>query len=715
VNARAIRGAACCAMTVGMLFIGTAGASAAATYTVSGFSDSASGSCNSADVCTTLRWALAVAAANPPSTVQLAAGTYTLSDGELEVDSTYAGSGNAVTLTGAGSGATVIKQTVAGDRVLDLLGDTSPYLISNLEITGGNANSNSPNGAFGGGIYSASDQTTLTGVLLTGNSATGLNGTSGTTSAPGGNGGEAAGGGYYDYNDNDPGTAITDSTITANTATGGTGGIAGSISEPAGTGDYGWGGGIFLAVGDVSDSTIAGNTAAGGAGGTAGAGETPGEGSYGYGGGIGFEELDALEVTDSTIVSNTAAGGAGGKLLGGAGGGNGSSGDGSGGGIGGDVDDGGLDLFGDTIAANAATGTDAFGGDLYYFPEGVEDLLRLQDTVIADGTATQGGDCELALTQNIIESDGGNNLESDSNRQCGLGVGDVLGEEPELGPLAENGGPTETELPQAGSPLIRTGSTTCQAYVSPANETLTSLTSDQRGEPDGAACDIGAVQLQAAAGSGAATLIGTASVGDTLTCSIPSGTFSGDELSYTYTWLRGGSAIPGAGSSSYTLTAADAGQKVSCQVAATGLVGTAVDVASPGVAIPAVSTSTSPTPTPSPSPSPVSGTIGLTSKRLSYAHGKVKFELRCTGGQTGCSGRYELYVVKHHGKKTTDVVLAKGTYSLTSGKTKTTNVKPKLSKSESATLRKRHGKLSTVFELTPTGRKAGKTKTTVEG
>ncbi|WP_430284641.1 choice-of-anchor Q domain-containing protein, partial [Salmonella enterica] len=54
-----------------------------------------------------------------------------------------------------------------------------------------------------------------------------------------------------------------------------------------------------------------------------------------------------------------------------------------------------------------------------------------------------------------------------------------------LGPLTNNEGTTETHLPQDGSPAIDAGNLICEAL-------------DQRGlpRPSGAACDIGAVEVQ---------------------------------------------------------------------------------------------------------------------------------------------------------------------------------------------------------------------------
>lgn len=64
---------------------------------------------------------------------------------------------------------------------------------------------------------------------------------------------------------------------------------------------------------------------------------------------------------------------------------------------------------------------------------------------------------------------------------------------PGLGPLRPNGGPTETLLPQAGSPLLDgVPSASCQA------DGAAGVTTDQRGvsRPQGSGCDIGAVEVE---------------------------------------------------------------------------------------------------------------------------------------------------------------------------------------------------------------------------
>jgi hypothetical protein len=91
----------------------------------------------------------------------------------------------------------------------------------------------------------------------------------------------------------------------------------------------------------------------------------------------------------------------------------------------------------------------------------------------------------------VVTSDG-NNLAGDTS--CSLhGAGDQSGVDPLLGSLDENGGPTRTLLPQAGSPAID--------VIPPGTTGLcdSSSPTDQRGlpRPSGPRCDVGAVEVQA--------------------------------------------------------------------------------------------------------------------------------------------------------------------------------------------------------------------------
>jgi hypothetical protein len=66
---------------------------------------------------------------------------------------------------------------------------------------------------------------------------------------------------------------------------------------------------------------------------------------------------------------------------------------------------------------------------------------------------------------------------------------------PKLGALANNGGPTQTRLPQLGSPLIDA------ILLASCPDGASGISTDQRGvsRPQGTGCDIGAVEVAAPA------------------------------------------------------------------------------------------------------------------------------------------------------------------------------------------------------------------------
>lgn len=115
------------------------------------------------------------------------------------------------------------------------------------------------------------------------------------------------------------------------------------------------------------------------------------------------------------------------------------------------------------------------------------DTLRLESfgSVVAESNGT--GNCLAATTSH------GYNYSDDD--LCGFTepTDRENAADPQLGPLAANGGPTRTLVPEPGSPLIDAipiGS--CQA------DGAAGITSDQRGvtRPQGPGCDIGAVEVE---------------------------------------------------------------------------------------------------------------------------------------------------------------------------------------------------------------------------
>ncbi|MGH2582693.1 MAG: sortase [Anaerolineales bacterium] len=114
--------------------------------------------------------------------------------------------------------------------------------------------------------------------------------------------------------------------------------------------------------------------------------------------------------------------------------------------------------------------------------------LTLYNTIIAN--STDGGDC---VNESTIVDEKNNLIEDTGADACGLTDGtngDIIGFDPNLDSLANNGGPTQTMALLSGSLAIDAGDgTTCAA--SPVNGV------DQRGvaRPQGAACDIGAFEV----------------------------------------------------------------------------------------------------------------------------------------------------------------------------------------------------------------------------
>lgn len=200
------------------------------------------------------------------------------------------------------------------------------------------------------------------------------------------------------------------------------------------------------------------------------------------GGGI-ANEAGLLEVTSSTLVGNVAASAGGGIFTPVAAA---------------------AELVNTTLSANTADS----GGGLY----SSGDLLLLSSTMVANDAAAGSAVYDpgtpnpslRSITNTLVVGDcagepfdsGGHNIESPGNT-CGFdqesdqpGTG-----EPDLGPLADNGGPTLTHALLEGSAAIdRIPESSC---IDKAGEPLTT---DQRGEPRpagaSAACDVGAFEAQ---------------------------------------------------------------------------------------------------------------------------------------------------------------------------------------------------------------------------
>ena len=273
-----------------------------------------------------------------------------------------------------------------------------------------------------------------------------------------------------------------------------------------------FGGGIFMQGGDatITDSTISGNTATNSGGGigndsyfnlidsTVSGNSAPGSGFIGgTGGGIATDASAADTIVDSTISGNTA----GGVGSGAQGGGivnlagsqlisnstiSGNAATGPNGGGGGLSDEGGsVTITDSTISGNSATGYGA----------AIENVSGV--TVAGDILADAGGPPAVTECQGSTPTDLGYNVDDDGT--CGLSgtnhsVSDSATIGTFLGPLQNNGGPTDTIALSSGpgnpaQAVIPLSFTVPPQSVSPCHM------HDQRGVPRGAPCDMGAYAL----------------------------------------------------------------------------------------------------------------------------------------------------------------------------------------------------------------------------
>ncbi len=397
---------------------------------------------------------------------------------------TAGGEGGGIRNVGGGT-ASLTNVSVSGNSAL-VGGGISNGATLTLTSTTVSANT----ATFGGGIHNADTATLIDSTVsdnFTGGSGGGILNSGGTLS-------------------------ITGSTVSDNTAGAGGGGGIGSVdgtliladSTVSGNTTPSFGGGISSIFGTMTltSSTVSDNTAGSGGGIRNGGTATltnvtvSGNNTAGFGGGI-FSQ-GTLTLNSSTVSGNMAVAGGGmhsqgtltlnGSTI------SGNTTTAEGGGI---RNQGGTaTLTNSTISGNAA-GADRGGGGIVNFNEAT---LILESSTVSANMAGAGGGIfnegsvilKNAIMANNIGGDcfggiisDGHNLDSDGT--CGLGAaGDLPNTNSQLGPLADNGGPTQTHALLPGSPAIDAGSGDCPP---PAT--------DQRGlaRPQGAACDIGAFEL----------------------------------------------------------------------------------------------------------------------------------------------------------------------------------------------------------------------------
>ncbi len=224
-----------------------------------------------------------------------------------------------------------------------------------------------------------------------------------------------------------------------------------SISDNTANAPNSFGAGLYVAntsSGSINNTTINGNYATG----SVGSISCQGGGVYLVGGGAG-----PFNVLNSTISGNEAS------CLGLK----------SGGGFY-------IDALGQTVtiaSTTIANNTATFGGGIYAF-------IPLLSTISIGHTILSNNDNSNCNVVGGVLNSTGYNLDSDGT--CSLSAnGDAIAAAL-LGPLQNNGGPTQTHELLSGSPAIDTGNTTCGVGIDQRNFT----------RPIGSACDKGAFEVQ---------------------------------------------------------------------------------------------------------------------------------------------------------------------------------------------------------------------------
>lgn len=535
----------------------------AAAFNVTGTADG-TGAC-AASNCPSLRSAvLASNAAGGTNTINVPAGNYTLTITPSGADDGTTGDLHItadVTITGAGAGAGGTTITGDGDRIFDI--SASTVTLSGLAVTGGSQ----PAGQEGGAIKETGASLTLTNDSFTGNTTSGADGSGGAVfmqslvdgtlvvtgssfvSNIASNVGTSGGGfgGAIMFQPNNNGTmTVTNSTFDSNTAQSGT------------HSQGGFGGGVMFEPGAVGSLTIAGSTFSS----NVAAGATvPPTSQGGFGGGMMFQPGaagSALSITNSTFTGNSAGGpsGFGGGIMYQPGTGSSAT------------------LTQVTIAGNSATNSGSAGG------------LDIEDSPMTIQNSIVSGNTVGSTASNCATSSGGSLALAGHNIELGSTCGFDINANPNLGALANNGGPTQTMALLAGSPAIDAASPTfCPA-------------TDQRGvlRPDqpGTACDIGAYEFVSPqpppppsppVNTGRPVVSGTPEPGHKLACS--TGAWTGNPTGFVFRWNRGSTAITGANAATYVVQILDEAQQLSCTVTASNAGGSAASTsASVLVALP---------------------------------------------------------------------------------------------------------------------------------
>ncbi|HST28177.1 MAG TPA: right-handed parallel beta-helix repeat-containing protein [Rudaea sp.] len=375
----------------------------------------------------------ACTAGSGADTITFAAGlansNIALQSGQLLINSS-------VTITGSG-------QTIAASgnsRVMEInsTNTVATVTLSDLTLTGGNYSGAGAGLAikYGNGPVAPASRTQLNGPTAI--AASGPNVTLNQVTISNNTSNVQAGGLFI----SNATVAINQSSISGNTLTA--------------TGNYG-AGGVYITNGSavtITDSTISGNSASG---------------SHTFLTGGVYVYRSALAATNSTVTGNRASGGN--DLAGGISLANSSAG-----------------IYDSTVTGNSTTAANVVTGGILVGNQFVGAGLNISNSILAANTGPI--DMRVFGSSNVIAQ---SNLMGAALSGAFAGNGNVFNDAPGLGALANNGGPTLTMLPLAGSPALGAGN----VALIPAG-----VTTDQRGagyaRVVSGSLDLGSVEAAAA-------------------------------------------------------------------------------------------------------------------------------------------------------------------------------------------------------------------------
>ncbi len=343
--------------------------------------------------------------------------------------------GGGIYINGASAAATLTNVILTGNTA-SFSGGGIYKNDGTLNITNSNISNNTSSTNDGGGIYSFFGTTMISGSIISGNQAAGSFSRRGggivlaggqttiTNSIISDNQAVGDGGGVY-YTSSQPTTflSITGSTISNNTANSAVGniGVGGGLYLEAnnGAGNGGTGGTT------ITNSTISNNRALG----------ANSSGTAGRGGGIYVGSSSTLNMVNSTVSGNFAGQDYGGIIWQ-----NSSN----------EIFN--LNITNSTIVNNTAASN---VGGVGVTNASTTQLVNLRNTIVANnvangGTAQDIGTSINSLGYNLIKNTTGATITGDTTTN-------ITGQDPNLGPLQNNGGPTLTHALLAGSPAIDKG------------------------------------------------------------------------------------------------------------------------------------------------------------------------------------------------------------------------------------------------------------------